>query len=250
MLHHYWYFQAIDDLVFALYLHSIWRKIKHWATYEQLALGTSEAVSIKINAKDLWHKTTFLIMDSANNNLKTGQPILEILQITYVSNHLQCKSLSVEALDKSNLKILLNIEKEHGLQMKRENINPSMRSFFRGQKPIAVAGIKCQMSIFAHKKSATTTNIADEFDLIIEREDNVKYLSFCHEWKFCKLDLYGPQSLMLRRSLKCFLMRQCNLIYTFSLVNCVLYLECEFFHTVLANFPHKFSFVVELLWSM
>lgn len=188
MLHHYWYFQAIDDLVFALYLHSIWRKIKHyWATYEQLALGTSEAVSIKINAKDLWHKTTFLMMDSANNNLKTGQPILEILQITYVSNHLQCKSLSVEALDKSNLKILLNIEKEHGLQIKRENINPSMRSFFRGQKPIAVAGIKCQMSIFAHKKSATTTNIADEFDLIIERGDNVKYLSFCHEWKFCKL---------------------------------------------------------------
>ena len=67
-----------------------------------------------------------------------------------------------------------------------------MRSFFRGQKPIAVAGIKCQMSIFAHKKSATTTNIADEFDLIIEREDNVKYLSFCYEWKSCKLGFAWP----------------------------------------------------------
>ena len=41
------------------------------------------------------------MMDSANTNLKTGQPILEILQITYVPNHLLCKSLSVEALDKS-----------------------------------------------------------------------------------------------------------------------------------------------------
>ena len=45
---------------------------------------------------------------------------------------------------------------------------------------------------FAHKKSATTTNIADEFDLIIEREDNVKYLSFCYEWKSCKLGFAWP----------------------------------------------------------
>lgn len=66
-----------------------------------------------------------------------------------------------------------------------------MRSFFRDQKPIAVAGIKCNMNLFANEKSATTTNIADEFDLIMEREGKVKHISLYHERKFCKLGYAG-----------------------------------------------------------
>ena len=61
-------------------------------TYEQLALGTSESISTKTNAKYLWHDTASLMTDSVD--------ILEILRITYLLNHLLCKSHSVEALDK------------------------------------------------------------------------------------------------------------------------------------------------------
>lgn len=76
----------------------------------------------------------------------------------------------MKALDRSNLKVLLNIEKEPYMQMKLENIKLSMISIFRGKKAI-LAGIKCLGHLITHKNSASATNIADELDFIIERED-------------------------------------------------------------------------------
>ena len=68
--------------------------------------------------------------------------------------HFICKSHCVEALDRSNLEMLGNIEKQLCLQTKLGGVNPSMRSFFRGQKAIVVAGIKCILNLITHEKSA------------------------------------------------------------------------------------------------
>ena len=66
-------------------------------------------------------------------------------------------------------------------------VNPSMKSFFRGQRAIVVAGIKCILNLITHKKSVNATNIAHEFDHIVEREGEVKHIALYHERRFCKL---------------------------------------------------------------
>lgn len=86
----------------------------------------------------------------------------------YVPNHLLCKTHGAKALGRSNFKFLPNIEKELYMQMKHENINPSMISLFRGKKVIIVAGIKCLINLINHKKSASASNIADKFNFIME----------------------------------------------------------------------------------
>ena len=80
--------------------------------YERLALAASVSLSSTVTVRDLWHKTTCLMTDAVSKNLKIGQLIADKLEISYVPFHLLCKSYCVEALDRSNLEILGNIEKQ------------------------------------------------------------------------------------------------------------------------------------------
>ena len=105
-------------------------------TYDRLALAASVSLSSTVTVRDLWHKTTCLMTDAVSKNLKIGQLIADKLETSYVPFHLLCKSQCVEALDHSNLEILGNIEKQLCLQTKLKGVNPSMKSFFRGQKAI------------------------------------------------------------------------------------------------------------------
>ena len=56
--------------------------------------------------------------------------------------HLLCKSYTVEALGRSNLEVLSKIEKSVKQQDVLEQINLSLKSFFRGEKALVEAGIK------------------------------------------------------------------------------------------------------------
>ena len=62
-----------------------------------------------------------------------------------------------------------------------------MKPFFRGKKSVAVAGIHTILKLVSYDKSGNTSSLAEEFDLIIEREGAVKYMSLYHERRFTKL---------------------------------------------------------------
>ena len=211
-------------------------------TYERLAIAASVSTSTNVTAAQLWEKTTSFMTDSPTKNLHVGELVSEKLNTTHVPLSLLCKSHCVEALDRSNIAVLAQIEKQLGMREKLERINPALRSFFRGEKAIVVAGIKCLLNLVTHEKSASATNIADEFDHIVERENKVKHLTLYHERRFCKLgyvcaainDAFPLLQMLL------FETAQANL----HIESSKLYLECEFFLTelsVLAYFTHKVS---------
>ena len=135
----------------------------------------------------LWEKTTSFMTDSATKNLYVNELVAKYLNSSHVPWSLLCKSHCVEALDRSNLFVLALVEKQLGMKEKLEGINPALRSFFRGEKAVVVAGIKCLLNLVTHEKSATATNIADEFDFIVERENQVKHITLYHERRFFKL---------------------------------------------------------------
>ena len=58
-----------------------------------------------------------------------------------------------------------------------EAVSPQLKSWFRGQKAVFLAGIKCLLNLVSHNKCASSTNLADEFDHIVEREGQYKHLS-------------------------------------------------------------------------
>ena len=211
-------------------------------TYERLAIAASVSKKIEVTSTKLWENTTAFMSDSPTKNLHVPELVSERLDTKYVPLSLLCKSHCVEALDRSNLVVLAEMEKHLGMRDKLEGINPSLRSFFRGEKAIVVAGIKCLLNLVAHEKSASATNIADEFDNIVEREGKVKHLNLYHERRFCKLG-YVCAALIDASPLLHMLLSetaQANL----HIESSKLYLECEFFLTelsVLAYFTHKVS---------
>ena len=211
-------------------------------TYERLATATSMSTATNVTAAHLWEKTTSFMTDSVTKNLHVAELVSEKLGTTYAPLSLLCKSHCVEALDRSNIAVLSQVEKQLGMREKIEGINPSLRSFFRGEKAVVVAGVKCLLNLVTHEKSASATNIADEFDFIVERENKVKHLTLYHERRFCKLgyvcaainDAFPLLQMLLRET------AQANL----HIESSKLYLECEFFRTeliVLAYFTHKVS---------
>ena len=78
-----------------------------------------------------------------------------------------------------------NTEKETGTEIKLANINPSLT--FSSDQKVIVAGNKCLINLITQEKSASASNTADGFDLIMEREGKVKHLSLYHEQRFFKL---------------------------------------------------------------
>ena len=66
-------------------------------------------------------------------------------------------------------------------------MNPAITSFLHGEKSVAVCGIKSILSLVSHDKSATSTNQADLFDFILEREKKVKHMALYKERCFTKL---------------------------------------------------------------
>ena len=211
-------------------------------TYNRLAIAASISTAEGVTAVMLWEKTTSFMTDSATKNLYVNELVAKYLNSSHVPWSLLCKSHCVEALDRSNLFVLALVEKQLGMKEKLEGINPALRSFFRGEKAVVVAGIKCLLNLVTHEKSATATNIADEFDFIVERENQVKHITLYHERRFCKLG-YVCAALIDASPMLQMLLTE-TAMSNLHIESSKLYLECEFFFTeltVLAYFTHKVS---------
>ena len=62
-----------------------------------------------------------------------------------------------------------------------------VKSFLRGEKSVALCAIKSILSFVSHDKSSSSTNQAELFDYILQRENKVKHLSLYQERRFTKL---------------------------------------------------------------
>ena len=160
-------------------------------TYKRLALAASATKNVDVTSTSLWENTILFMSDSPTKKLHVPELISEKLNTQYIPFSMLCKSHCVKALDRSNF----FMEKHPGMREKLGRINPSLRSFFRGEKAIVVVGIKCLLNLVAQGIFASATNIADEFDHIIEHEGTVKHLHLYHERQFCKLGYVCPSLL-------------------------------------------------------
>ena len=163
-------------------------------TFQQLA-ATISTEQHPVFAKMLWEKTTSLMKDSVSKNLNIGEGVAECLLSTYVPYHLLCKAHPVEAFDRSNLLVLASIEKEVGFRQKLEMMNPSVKSFLRGKTSVVEAAMSSILSLVSHDKSANSTNQADLFDFILQRENQVNHVAMYYERRFTKLG-YSAASIL------------------------------------------------------
>ena len=131
-------------------------------TYERLALAASVTKNMDVTSTSLWENTTSFMSDSPTKNLHVPELVSEKLNTQYIPFSLLCKSHCVEALDRSNLVVLAQMEKHLGMRKKLEGINLSLRSFFRGENAIVFGGIKCLLNLVAHEKFASAATIDDE----------------------------------------------------------------------------------------
>ena len=68
-----------------------------------------------------------------------------------------------------------------------EAINHALKPFFRESKAVVVADIQVLLKLVSYDKSGNSSSLAEKFDVIIEREGAVKYMSLCHERRLTKL---------------------------------------------------------------
>ena len=139
-------------------------------TYEHLALNEV------ITPPELWVKITAIMTDSLNKNLKIEDGVADALKMNYKPYHLLCKSHLVETCYRSMIEVSSDIEKELQLRERFEMLNPSVKSSLRGEKSVAICGIKSTLNLISHNKSASSTNQADLFDFILQRENQVKHI--------------------------------------------------------------------------
>ena len=70
-----------------------------------------------------------------------------------------------------------------------------MKSFLRGKTTVVEAAITSILSLVSHDKSAHSTNQADLFDYILQREGQVKHIAMYYERRFTKLG-YSAASIL------------------------------------------------------
>ena len=113
--------------------------------------------------------------DSVSKNLKIEDLVAEKLGSKHAPYHLLCKGHVVEKLDASNLDVLAASEERVKLRQHLEAINPALKLFFRGKKTVVVAGILAILMLVSYSKSGNSSSLAEEFDVITEREGAVKH---------------------------------------------------------------------------
>ena len=159
-------------------------------TYNRLAATIKPEYPLA-TAISLWENTTALMTDSVEKNLHIGEGTAEKLQSQHVPLHLLCKSHPVEGFNRSNLAVLAEIEKKVDFRTSLETINPAVRSFLRG-KSIVECAISSILNLLSHDKSASSTNQADLFGHILEREKVVKHMAmYYHDKQKKRATLYN-----------------------------------------------------------
>ena len=178
-------------------------------TYDRLA-ATINTDEHPVSAKMLWEKTTVIMSDSVSKNLKIGEEAAEILQFLYVPYHLLCKSHPVGEFDQSNLSVLASVENKLKFQEKLQTMNPPVKSFLRGKTSVVEVAIISILSLVSHDKSAHSTNQANLFDYIVQREGQVKHIAMYYEHTFPKLG-YSAASILQSLPYLCMLLNESHL---------------------------------------
>ena len=163
-------------------------------TYSRMA-ATLNNEDNSVTSKVLWEKTTALMTDSVTKNLKIECGVAEVLNSRHIPYHLLCKAHTVEAFDRSNLEVLGTIEKDVSFRAKLEKMNPAVKSFLRGKTSVVEAAMSSILSLVSHDKSAHSTNQADLFDFILQRENKVNTIAMYYERRFTKLG-YSAASIL------------------------------------------------------
>ena len=83
-----------------------------------------------IQPSSLWDKIDALMTDAVTKNLSIEDTISTILKSAYKPYHLLCKSHTEEAIERSSLEVLSQIERFVNQQDVLEKINPPLKSFF------------------------------------------------------------------------------------------------------------------------
>ena len=124
-----------------------------------------------------------------------------------------------------------------------EELNPNLKSWFRGEKAVFLAGIKCLINLISHDKSAHSTNLAEEFDQIVESEDQVKHIGLYKECRFTKLG-YTCAALLDAMPMINILLDKTHLVNK-HVEAARMYTQCDFFLTELIVIAY-FSYHVTL----
>ena len=181
-----------------------------------------------IQPSSLWEKIDALMTNAVTKNLSIEDTISTLLKSAYNAYYLSCKNHTVEAVDRSSLEVLAQIEKSVNQQDVLEKINPALE-----KKALAEAGSKALLALITHDKSAMSCSQADLFDYICERESTSKRAFLYQQRRFATL---GKAALSILDEVE----------GTNQLVeDCKIYLSSELFITeleCLAYFNHFITF--------
>ena len=107
-------------------------------------------------------------------------------------------------------------------------INPALKSFFR-KKAVVAGGIEASLKLVSYDKSGNNSwSLAEELDVIIEKEGAVKHMSLYHERRSTKLG-YSAASILQAFPLLESLLEdtwKSNLLVQ----DCTISLHCELFY--------------------
>ena len=155
-------------------------------TYKHLALLVDSNQG-SATTKDLWQKASVILADSVEKNLHTEKGIAKELKSNHVPYHFLCKAHTVEALARSHINVLANLEHAIKFREALKSMNSGVKSFLCREKSVVLCAIKCILSFVSHNKSAASTNQAKLFDYILHREGKIKHLSLYQLYQFTKL---------------------------------------------------------------
>ena len=79
-----------------------------------------------IQPSSLWEKIDALMTNAVTKNLSIEDTISTLLKSAYNAYYLSCKNHTVEAVDRSSLQVLSQIEKSVNQQDVLEKINPAL----------------------------------------------------------------------------------------------------------------------------
>ena len=100
-------------------------------TFARLYKLATESLGKPISGKDLWEQITSFMTDAAEKNLKVENDIASELGSEHLPIRLLCKAHTVEALDRSNIRVLANIEEKLNFRKALVATVPSITPFLR-----------------------------------------------------------------------------------------------------------------------
>ena len=100
-------------------------------TFARLSKLATESLGKPISGKDLWEQITSFMTDAAEKNLKVENDIASELGSEHLPIRLLCKAHTVEALDRSNIRVLANIEEKLNFRKALVATVPSITPFLR-----------------------------------------------------------------------------------------------------------------------